>query len=178
MAKMRMNQISRFTYIIVFFIALNITSFVSSECNGGSLQKVEDFKVKGLYLGMDIEDARKIFKEKGFNVGKVVTIWEEWLSFSVSVFDYYPLTADLNNGKVLTIDLNTATVNELFNVEGVAVETYIQAFMDNYGIPEMKLDPTGVAWEYTFPIGIYIVIFTDKQTIIKKVSAPSEFSFD
>jgi hypothetical protein len=182
-----MNQICRFTYIIAFFISLNITSFVSSECNGGSPQKVEDFKVKGLYLGMDIEDARKIFKEGNYYlVGDVKKkFWGDRgdLVFEVRVDDLSAKSRVYahKDKKVYKINLTPGMVDKLFNVEGVDIDTYLKAFMKHYGIPKMTPDPTGNAWEYTFPIGIYIVISPDKETHIKKVKkvpASSEFTFD
>ena len=188
---MRINKICRFAFIIAFFIALNITSFVSHECKGGSSSKVEDFKVRGLYIGMDINDARKIFKEKGFrSVGEVEkSLSVDGLTFEVLIkgwsIGFHPVFAD-ETGKVYSISLLPAIVDKLFNVKSVVdANTYAQALLDpcvsqsiskifllsladsnisNYGISEIP-DPTGYAWEYASPIGIYIVIRQDKDTI-------------
>ncbi len=182
-----MNQICRFTYIIAFFISLNITSFVSSECNGGSPQKVEDFKVKGLYLGMDIEDARNIFKEGNYYLVSDVKMkfWGDKgdLVFEVRVDDSSAKSRVYahKDKKVYKINLTPGMVDKLLNAEGVNIHDYLQAFMKHYGIREMAPDPTGKGWEYRFPMGIYIAIYDDKETRIKKVekvSVPSELTFD
>ncbi len=184
---MRINKICRFAFIIAFFIALNITSFVSHECKGGSSSKVEDFKVRGLYIGMDINDARKIFKEDNYYLVSDVKkkFWGDKgdLVFEVRVDDS---SAKLHvyahkDKKVYKINLTPGMVDKLFNAEGVDIDTYLRAFMKHYGISKMTPDPTGNAWEYTFPIGIYIVISQDKETHIKKVKkvpTSSEFTFD
>ena len=150
------------------------------------LKKVEDFKIKGLYLGMDIKEAHKIFKKKGFqSVGEVRK--NEWsdsggLTFGVWAkgwsIEFTPVYAD-KNGEVYKISLRTAIVDKLFNVEGIDVNTYALAFMDSYGIPEMpSLQDGRVGWQYTSPVGFKIIMFTDKETVIERVSASSGFKFD
>ena len=98
---------------------------------------------------------------------------------------FHPVFAD-ENGKVYSISLLPAIVDKLFNVKSVVdVKTYAQALLDpcvsesinkifllsladsnmsSYGISEIP-DPTEYAWEYASPIGIYIVINQDKETI-------------
>jgi hypothetical protein len=136
---------------------------------------------------MDIEDARNIFKEGNYYLVSDVKkkFWGDRgdLVFEVRADDSSAKSRVYahKDKKVYKINLTPGMVDKLFNAEGVDIDTYLRAFMKHYGISKMEPDPTGYAWEYTFPIGIYIVISQDKETRIKKVekvSVPSELTFD
>lgn len=140
-------------------------------------------KIKGLYLGMNIEYARKQMAE--LLRKKVPKVGEGWVEENRCAWgfweDSYCISAEKSDKKVRQIDLwNTwGIVDKLFNAEGLSGKEFAQAFMNAYGIPSMEpCLSLPASWRFTSPHGYEIIIFTNKSLSIKSIPKKSELKFD
>jgi len=165
----------------------------------------KDLKIKGFYLGMNIDDAANL-------LGEYVKFRPEVESLS----NYSnaqksqpgcPLALLLNNApnteyaiaslggfhieadgdkKVTRIAFFSDFSNKLFNSIDMDIETFIENFKKAYRIPDFKLIVTEnndtympeVTYEYSSPDGYKITISSDKSLEIKVIPKPTERGFD
>ncbi|VGO11860.1 hypothetical protein PDESU_00407 [Pontiella desulfatans] len=102
-----------------------------ARCKKEASEKSE-LCIKGFYLGMDGDDAHKLFCHYSEDL-----IRKD--HFDSDRFEDVLIDKD---GKVKAFRLNHSLIMELFNAKGVSPETFIQAFVNNYGryVPEVKKD--------------------------------------
>lgn len=160
---------------------MSSTTTTQDERQSKPEEKSEILKVKGLYIGMNIEDAAK-------QLGSLlktdqVTINETPKDFFIGKRDaYYQdivsawyIAAGLDK-KVTYIKLRSDFVDTLFKTEGISGQKFTQTFIDSYHIPRME--GFGNGWTYTSPNGYKIKIYQDKSILIESVAKETDFKFD
>jgi hypothetical protein len=189
-------------FIALVLLLAGLVCFTSSKETANSnalINSGKAFKVKGLYLGMSMDDARvqvaKLFNveapevEKGILEGECVIA-----SFNKSGNFLYALTANIGDMKVNRISLGPEVFNASDNMD---FKVFVKAFMDAYGIREMKLGVEKGVYGGFFEIPAYVfespegyqVSITDnpRAVIIKKIykksliiekTAKSDLKFD
>ncbi len=121
-------------------------------------------KIKGFYLGMDIEEAAKIWKEYVPEEGRAHSIIEKneegyYLGLKKSEYrSVGSVYANLNE-EVTAFDFDTDGVDILFNSPGLKPSDFVEQFANAYNVPmQRSYDARGVYWEYRRPDGLEIVI--------------------
>ena len=154
--------------------------------------------IKGLYIGMDIQEAKKVTEQilgKDWKVGpvgekrKILADYrfgdeeifggggKDYLKISItgdSGFaiinkdDYYCgfVSNDRANNKVTRISFNDRLTNYIFSISNIDVHDFVEAFRNNYSMPEFNWIMQG--WTYSSPKGYTIRIMTNKLIDIKK----------
>lgn len=151
-----------------------------------------NFKVKGLYLGMDIQDAYKTLSNKinkdNINNLNNVAFWpklkrdqfEGPAHVTIDSGIRGTIIADDNN-QVVSISLCGHVVNELFNSSDMDIIEFIKQFESSYNI-DFELSADLKSMYYTSPDGFKITISDDKSLEIIKVPSKrqieSNFSTD
>ncbi len=150
-------------------------------------------KIKDLYLGMNIDDAFKVLKDKlGENSGIEITeVGPKPDDGGFVIFASDALAEQMNylvyaddKKAVNTIVLPAAVVDRLFNSAGLPGEEFAKRFADGYKIrgmeqfSETKNEDLVTGWRYISPDGYKIIILTDRSLSIQKVAKPSEIRFD
>lgn len=167
------------SFLLMFSILITVSFLTCSPevfAEGGS----EVLKVKGLYIGMAIEEASQQMTKLW---GKEVSVKKDDGGFYVSPDEHYfkfKIEADANK-KVISIILGADTVDELFNVAGIDGKEFVQLFIDAYKIPKMKVsyvDAYYCAWEFTSSHGYKLEIDSNKMITIKAIPKQNELKFD
>jgi hypothetical protein len=92
----------------------------------------------------------------------------------ISSCEYFSFDA---NNKLIKIEFPESIVNNLFNVGDMTVQSFLEAFIKNYKIPEMK--PINDSyWGYTSPTGWKVQVFPNKSLRIMSVPKITERKFD
>ena len=107
-------------------------------------------KIKGFYLGMDIEEAAKIWKEYVPEEGRAHSIIEKneegyYLGLKKSEYrSVGSVYANLNE-EVTAFDFNTDGVAVLFNSPGLKPSDFVEQFANAYNVPmQLSYDARGV----------------------------------
>ena len=136
-----------------------------------ALDKIGDvtlptIKIKGLYLGMDMEEAAEIWKKYVPEEGRAHSIIEkkeeEGYCLELTIGQGYRsvgcVYADLNE-EVTAFHFYTSGVDILFNSPGLKPSDFVEQFANAYNVPmQHSYDARGVYWEYRSPDGVKIVI--------------------
>lgn len=127
------------------------------RCEGEAREK-DALCIKGLYLGMKMEDATKLCRFYGHPSEK------------------FTIRAD--RGVVTAIFLMRArSVDEMFGTSGLTAIEFVREFMRHYNIPSM--DGLRGGWEYRdIDRGVSVEIFDDKTIILKAIPTRSALKFD
>lgn len=92
----------------------------------------------------------------------------------ISSCEYFSFDA---SNKLIKIEFPEFIVNKLFNVGDMPVQSFLEAFIKNYKIPEMN--PINDSyWGYTSPAGWKVQVFPDKSLRIMSVPKITERKFD
>ena len=147
-----------------------------------------EIKIKGLYIGMDIQTVPALLKEKfaGKNwgihdvakgdAGNFAHAITEAENFYVAIGGALPLGTVIAgpDGKVTAIKLSGMVVNDLFNAADMDASDFVQQFVNSYNIPEMKLSDDMESWTYTSPDGVKVKIDDGKSVFVEKVASAQE----
>lgn len=147
-----------------------------------------EIKIKGLYIGMDIQTVPALLKEKfaGTNwgihdvakgdAGKFSYTITGAENFYVAIGGALPMGAVIAgpDGKVTAIRLSAWVVNDLFNAADMDASDFAQQFVNSYNIPEMKVSDDMESWTYTSPDGVKVKINDDKSVFVEKVASAQE----
>lgn len=157
--------------------------------------KEASIKVKGLYIGMDIQSVPALMKENF--AGKKNFAGMDWAISDVtkvdaSARDLRVLVIDQGNlyvsigstaggiviatpdGKVFAIELSSLIVNDLFNAADMDASAFVKQFISAYDIPEMKVSDNLQSWTYTSPDGVKVTIDTQKNVSLEKVASAQD----
>lgn len=144
----------------------------------------EDLKVKGLYIGMPIDDA--LVASKKAVEGTSISHWAD--EMKIEKFDdgtsnivfknafgmpLFMVVAD-NTGKVGAFAFEWPAVNVMFNAEDMELREFAQMFINAYNIPELKPDDKRENFICTMECGIKVTITKDKGVAIAKTQTETE----
>ena len=122
-------------------------------------------KVKGMYIGMDIKDARDIL-QKHFNDHFEIKNGEGIYSGRYSITDHQNFVIlSSPNGKVDYIAFLEDAVNSLFNAHEYSSEEFKKSFFTAYNLPEPKQEFYG--WDLKCYHDLYIQVSNGKSLIIR-----------
>lgn len=122
-------------------------------------------KVKGMYIGMDINDARDILQNH-FNDNFEIKDGEGIYRGRYSITDHQNFVIlSSPNGKVNYIAFLEDAVNSLFNAHGYSSEEFKESFFTTYNLPEPKKEFYG--WDLKCYHDLYIQISNGKSLIIQ-----------
>lgn len=152
-------------------------------------------KVKGLYIGMDIQTVPALLKEKStgkwstisdvIEGGSKEAIFPATVNFYVAVNQLSLITGSGDvvpvaivkagpDRKAIYILLNGVIVNDLFNAADMEASAFVKQFISAYNIPEMKVSDNLQSWTYTSPDGVKVTIDTTKNVLLEKVESAQE----
>lgn len=169
--------------VIVTFILCAVISISTNS------QSAEPMRVKGFYIGMDINDALKNFERLGF---KDLSIQEgkyrkedTFYSIRPGSGDQFKVQTGMNVKTVSLIVFSSGITDRLFNTDGIGAEIFQKTFADAYDIQGMQVfkDNPGAdlikGWEhYNLQNGYRIRIFVNKDVEIIRTDKASDFAFD
>lgn len=145
--------------------------------------KDANIKVKGLYIGMDIQNVPALLKEKMASTLMADMVQDDVILVAGLTGNTYRvligsgLFGEINagpDGKVTSILLNTVTVNDLFNASGMEASDFAKQFVEAYKIPQMDVSDNAQALVYTSKDGIKVTIDSQKNLFIVKVASAQE----
>ena len=141
-------------------------------------------KIKGLYLGMNIDEACTILSQKmgaAVEVSKVQDVALAPLT-EVTIPSGYKCAGVYSNDnkQVVLIIISHQQVDALFHSDGIPGEDFSKKFMEAYNISEMKpvVIADSNAWQYISPDGYKVSIFENKNLLIEPAAKASEMKFD
>jgi hypothetical protein len=148
----------------------------------------EPVKIKGFFIGMNIDDALRNFERLGFEgltVRERTHKEQTFYAIQPGSGDRFLVETDMNAKTVDKIVFSGGIANRLFHTHGIGAEIFQKSFADAYDILGMKVfkDNPGQdaikGWEhYNLKDGYRIRIFLNKDVEIIKISKASEFAFD
>jgi hypothetical protein len=150
--------------------------------NSNEIKTTEDdvLKIKGLYLGMKMEEAAKLFKEYTNTELMAQPAPDE--KIVVSSEFYGPVfIVDQRTSNVIAIMFTPALVDQLFNTSGLPIEELAQKFAIEYHLP--KMDPfyddyNKNGWRYISKEGYKIEIWSSRAILFMKVAKSTEMKFN
>ena len=163
------------------------------RCADDNIQGDEQIlRVKGLYIGMNIDEAAQILCKllgTSFKVKELDEDEQMLNSFDRNVAIKYAIWGNGNglniyadkDKKVNRILLPSGIIDKLFNVSGVNAQDFAKQFTDGYKLPEMKAFSDNYkqgGWEYTSANGYKIQIYESKVLVMTKFPKSSEMKFD
>jgi hypothetical protein len=176
---------------IVLFVAYIFTSVAAAQTRSNEKTKEKPIILKGLSIGMNINEARKICEDllrKNWIVSQVDarnTLMEDYREtrrrdsltivgqrgFLIKNKDGYLagygfISDDDGNGKVVEITFSGELTDYIFFTEEVHADDFVEDFTKNFGLPNLPWILHG--WQYSSPYGYRLTIMTDKSIDIKK----------
>jgi hypothetical protein len=142
------------------------------------------YKVKGFYIGMDIQDVPGLLKDnmKGTKWeipgGGMYKVESENGKKVVKVGGFGFVFAQASeDGRVEEIFIPGLLADDLFKTHDMPANEFVEKFINSYGIPEMRVDERNV-WYYIDPSGIKIKIDNTKGVLLEKVASERERAFN
>lgn len=140
--------------------------------------KDASIKVKGLYIGMDIQTVPALLKKSlppdfAGDVSDVTKV-ELLGNFPIVIFGGDVIVTAELDGKVNKIILNTSLASHLFNSADMDASAFVQQFANSYHIPEMKVSDDRQFWTYTSPDGVKVTIDTTKAVMLEIVASAQD----
>jgi hypothetical protein len=143
--------------------------------------KDTSIKIKGLYIGMDIQTVPALLKEslaiKGWAISEVSRSSSGDLFITIinpNDMTFAARLESLPDGKVMVIALGSPLVNDLFNAADMDASDFVKQFISAYNIPEMRVSDDLQSWAYTSPNGEKVIIFRSKGITIVKVESAQD----
>jgi hypothetical protein len=146
-----------------------------------------NIKIKGIYLGMSMEEALVACKQMVQETEAVswanrmeITKAESDGSQAIVIRNGFgvPLLMAVSgpnqNGKLTMFVLDGIGTNMIFKCGHMGSQEFTKMFIDAYGIPEVKPDETGEHYEYQTDDGTKVLIGTDKSFVLQKVKTQEE----
>jgi len=151
----------------------------------------EAIKIKGLYIGMKVQDATDVLNKRFREYIGVPPEFERLDDGSYSLFvtdrdtnlPLLTLKGD-RNGTVIEAVMLRRLVDKMFNTADVDFNAFVKQFKDAYKIPEMKpftdseFGLTDSGYEFSSPTGVRIRISESKAINMALVPTAKERKFD
>ncbi len=147
----------------------------------------DNIKIKGIYLGMPMEEALEACKKMVQNTeaqkwadSMKITYAESDGSQAIVVMNGFGMTllqavsGPNQNGKLTSFVLDGVATNMIFKCSHMDLQEFTKMFMDAYGIPEMNPDETGEFYQYKTDSGAKVLIDTKKGIGFLKVKSKDE----
>jgi len=183
------GKISIVAVVLILFMVVNSGENIGET--GSGISDAHGITIKGLYVGMQIDDAHntlsKIFDASICIVDPIKKLeGGPWITGISGIDDsdfqpYVRVNADSVTKKVKEIIIDEDAVNYLFNVTDMDASDFVDAIMENYDVPNMTPlieDDGNIIWEYRDPRGSSLKIDNDKSLTIEKNNADTERKFD
>ena len=176
---------------IILLVAYTSVSVAASEAPRNVKVKEKQIILKGLSIGMDINEARKICINL---VGKNWTVSQVEDSNTLMTHDreyfkknkmrmfgkqgflmknkdsnltgYGFIIDDDGNGKVTEIFLSGELTDYIFLTNDVHADYFVEEFKKYFGLPNLPWIFRG--WQYSSPYGYVLTIMTDKSIDLKR----------
>jgi len=172
----------------VFLFAAAVTANAQTPVYNAGAEK--PIVLKGLSIGMDINDARKICVKlagKDWNVSQIDardTLMEDYrdnyrvekrpdlgvrgflIKNKGGYIDGYGFISGDSRGKVIQITFTGELSEYLFDAKGVNRDFFMAEMTRAFGFPEMTWINHG--WEYSSPFGYDLTVMNDKAIDIRK----------
>ena len=161
-------------FSVVFLAVLGLCLFAQAEEEGP-----KQLKVKGIYMGMDMEEAKKICgKYMDDSMAGEQATPDQYIIFQQGAF-VGVLISDPQK-KLTTIALTRPLVDNMFNVSGMPVKEFAAQFVSAYHIPSMEYfrEEGDAGWRFTSPHGYRVDIFKNGQLTIEKIAKRDSLTFD
>ena len=147
-------------------------------------QKIKEgkiLKIKGLYLGMNIDNAYKTIPDQL----KTDLALEEFIRGVISDLFGVKLVIRADDYKrVTSIMLSGMVVDTLFNSAGLPAEDFAKKFVESYNIKLMEpfVEQNGETfisgWRFISQEGYKLTLTDKKDIILEKIAEQSEMKFD
>lgn len=184
-----MNKKNIFSIILVSLVVVSILVFGCSNTDkisaGVQSNGPEVLKIKGLYIGMDIDEACKIVNQLS---NSSCTVEENTFLGSTYAVANSDSLATLSlwvtagpDRKTDSIHIGHLIVDKLFNSDGVEGKDFVQEFINSYRIPKMEtqVDENGkLFWQFISTKGYKLTIFQNKSIEIKAIPKRNEMKFN
>jgi hypothetical protein len=137
-------------------------------------------KVKGLFIGMDINSVPAVLKENLSPPPYDIDFTVKRNDRTVGPDGYYMHlggTSMVNAGpdsKVTDIRLNYIIVDALFNSADMEASDFVGQFVKAYKIPQMNVSDDLSSWVYTSDDGTKVTISDKKELYMEKVASKKE----
>jgi hypothetical protein len=153
----------------------------TTATNKNTSDSKNQIKIKGIYMGMDFNEAKKIC-QTFISEGMVMTD----AKIQVDIVDFATgqvsrLIPDSDN-KLVSVLFTRRLIDNMFNSSGIPIETFVKQFIAAYKIPQMEpFYSDGYAgWNFTSPYGYVVEIIDYKRGVlqIQKIAASNALKFD
>jgi len=172
---------------VVFAIIIHLTGFSKADGQGINKYTEKPISIKGLSLGMNVNDARNI-AIKLFDKNYVVTpvadskyLLKEYSEnqyinsihlfrtgkgfFIQGIYSHNNgfVIAEGNDDKVTRICLNGSIINFLYSASEVSADDFVEQFESHFGLPALFWIPHG--WTYSSALYGYTLMITTNKLI-------------
>lgn len=146
--------------------------------------KPQDLKIKGLYIGMPMEEALGTCKSTV--AGTSIAEWADAMQIEKSedgtsmiavrnvVGNPLLLVLSDANGKVRAFAFEYPAVNVLFNAKDMELKEFAQLFVDSYKLPGLDPDEEGENLVHTLESGVKVTITKDKGIVVSSTASQTE----
>lgn len=117
----------------------------------------KSLKLKGFFLGMEKSAVNQIFqKMKSEEIAKYVSIESSEYRDLIMLDNEFSSMGNKielgydENGKIVYIKFQYKTVDILFEAGAISAEEFVQKFVEEYNIPEMKFEDMGMVKTWSF----------------------------
>ena len=137
-------------------------------------------KVKGLYIGMDINSVPAVLKESLTPPPYDIDYTVKRNDLTVGPDGYYLSLGGISmveagkDAKVTKITFNYIIVDALFNSADMDASDFVEQFVKAYKIPKMSVSDDLSSWVYTSDDGTKITISDKKELYMEKVANKKE----
>lgn len=150
-------------------------------------------KIKGLYIGMDIQVVPALLKEKLGDGWGILLLKRPHprISNSSLLSDKVPMGGSVvtaegfgsrspvsvaagPDGKVQWFYFPHSSLGPIFNAKGMEISDFAKQFANSYGIPEMKVSDDRRSWTYTSADGTRVEITSEGDITVEKVASAQE----
>lgn len=167
---------------VLLVVPLLLLGCASSQANSPDV-----LKVKGLYIGMNIDEACKVIcqllNDSSYTVREAPVLGSTYAvmnSDSLSGLTTVWVTAGPDR-IVNSIHISQYIVDKLFNSKGIESKDFVQEFISSYHIPTMepKYDENGsFFWQFISTNGYKLTIDNNKNIVIVAVPKQGERKFN
>jgi hypothetical protein len=188
--KHRLSLISGMAVLCSFYLFVTVAV---AQVQGNAKPNEKPIVLKGLSLGMDINEARKIcanLLSKNWNISQIGArekLMEDYndsfrrekmpavgmrgflIKNKGGYIDGYGFISEDGLGKVTQITFSGELTNDIFSVQNTETDQFVSDFIDNFGLPELQWIKHG--WSYKSAKGYELMITNEKAMDIKKSDA-------
>ena len=147
----------------------------------------DNIKVKGIYLGMPMEEALVACKQ--MVQGTEAVSWANRMEITKAESDgsqaivirngfgvplLMAVSGPNQQGKLTMFALDGIGTNMIFKCEHMGYEEFAKMFIDAYKIPQLSPDESGEHYQYKTEDGTQVLVGTDKSFVLQKVKSQEE----